>query len=597
MGAMKLCFLVFCLSLALLAVSPVKRLNNIDDLTNTEYGKSKPRHGLQLLFWFAQQVNIDQNNNKILLNFYPNSGAFGFHRFGDREGILEGSEHGQYNYEVGNLNSRRYPAAAALPAYVRMHYSNNHGQERNMDRLIVSLDETTTNRIQNVFITAHIQGNLDFNSDDTYEINPDLLSQIRQTYPCTDNEQENKNRCNQFLERIGYNSCRSNSRMKRSPYSQCNTFDSIKLEIKTTTQGYSKLKWENITPGIMKTYKYVYIDICQNTHSSDTNEDPTRVRKTYFLISGSSGVFDTSVSLNAGLQPRLRLYTSYLNYRFGHPDFWYGPEFDGANRVIPIRIKGVGASLQLYAEYGKACARLYIKKTFSNWKDVLKHSWVGFYKSSQHENNDYYTFQYAVKFALIDKTTTEDYDIYQYDSKLTIAPGVQIRFLLDKKYDKVLAQTTPWESDVKVTSICNKDNIQPDPSSPWSFPEFFYEPGYYDANNVIPIKIRWYDAGLQLFTKDGKACARLYIKKTFKDWKDIFWKSWVGFYTSSQGKNSNYYIYQYAVNFEKMEGGTENFDIYQYKSKLTIAPGVQIRFMIDKGYENKLVQTEPWKSG
>uniref|UniRef100_A0A673N0A5 Uncharacterized protein n=1 Tax=Sinocyclocheilus rhinocerous TaxID=307959 RepID=A0A673N0A5_9TELE len=407
MGAMKLCFLLFCLSLALLGVSPVKRLNNIDDLTNTEYGKSKPRHGLQLLFWFAQQANIDQNNNKILLNFYPNSGAFGFRRFGDREGILEGSEHGQYNYEVGNLNSRRYRAAAALPAYVQMYYNKTN------------------------YLT---------------KIDPDLLSQIRQTYPCTGNEQENKNRCKQFLKRIRYrtSSCSSNSRMKRSPYSQCNTFDSIKLEIKTTTQGYSKLIWENITLGIMKTYKYVYIDICQNTHSSDTNEDPMRVEKAYFLISDSSGALDTSVSLNAGLQPRLRLYTSLFNYVLKRLDFWYGPEFDGANRVIPIRIKGVDASLQLYAEYGKACARLYIKKTFSNWKDVLKNSWVGFYKSSQHENNDYYTFQYAVNFALIDNTTTEDYDIYQYDASLTIAPGVQIRFLLDNEYDKVLAQTTHW---------------------------------------------------------------------------------------------------------------------------------------------------------
>uniref|UniRef100_A0A8C1ZQB8 Uncharacterized protein n=1 Tax=Cyprinus carpio TaxID=7962 RepID=A0A8C1ZQB8_CYPCA len=545
MGAMKLCFLIFCFSLALLGVSPVKRLNNIDDLANINYGKSVPRHGLQLLFWFAQQVNIDQNNNQILLNFCPNSGAYGFRRFGNREGILDGSEHGQYNYEVGNLNSGRYPAAAALPAYVQMHYNNNNLPERNMDRLIVSLDETTTNRIRNVFITAHNQGRNDFNSVDTYEIAPALLSQIRQTYPCTNNEQENEERCSQFLNMIRYNSCRSNSRMKRSPYSQY----------------------------------------------------PTRDRKTYFPIFDSSGALDTSVSLNAGLQPRLRLYTSNLNYHFGTPDFWYGQEFDGANRVIPIRIKGVDAGLQLYTEYGKACARLYIEKTFSNWKDVLYYSWVGFYKSSKHKNNDYYTFQYAVNFALIDNTTTENTDIYQYSSSLPIAPGVQIRFLLDKKYDKVLAQTTPWESNEKVTSICNKGNLQPDPSSPWSFPEFFYEPEYYDANNVIPIKIGWYDAGLQLFTKDGKACARLYIKKTFTDWKDIFWNSWVGFYTSSQDKNSDYYKYQYAVNFEKMEGGTKNFDIYQYKSKLTIAPGVQIRFLMDKGYDNNLVQTEHWKSG
>ncbi|KAK9980076.1 hypothetical protein ABG768_013473 [Culter alburnus] len=106
-----------------------------------------------------------------------------------------------------------------------------------------------------------------------------------------------------------------------------------------------------------------------------------------------------------------------------------------------------------------------------------------------------------------------------------------------------------------------------------------------------------YDAGLQLFTKDGKACARLYIKKTFTDWKDTFYYSWVGFYTSSQEAHKYYSTYQYAVNFEKMGDGTENFDVYQFKSELAIAPGVQVRFLMDKSYDKKLVETEPWKSG
>ncbi|RXN20106.1 hypothetical protein ROHU_025260 [Labeo rohita] len=308
-----------------------------------------------------------------------------------------------------------------------------------------------------------------------------------------------------------------------------------------------------------------------------------------YQISDLSGALSTNVLLNAGLQPRLQLYSYY----FGTPVTWYGPEFDGANRVIPIRIKGSDASLQLWAKDGKACARLYIKKTFKNWKDVFYNSWVGFYKSSQHENNKYDKYKYAIEFELIDSTTREDYDIYQHDFSLTIAPGVQIRFLLDKIYDKVLAQTTPWESG-EMTSTCDKGNHQPDPSSTWSFPEFFYEPGYYDANSVIPTKILGYDAGLQLFTQDGKACARLYIKKTFKDWKDTFYYSWVGFYTSSQNTNKGYKIYEYVMKFEKMEGGTKNFDIYQYKSKLTIASGVQIRFLKDSGYDEKLAETKPW---
>ncbi|XP_048020111.1 uncharacterized protein LOC125251189 [Megalobrama amblycephala] len=607
MGAMRLCFLLFCLFLV--SVSSVRKLNNIDDLRNSGYGRPRPRHGLQLIFWFAQRVVVDQNNNRFSLNFNPIEDVYGFHLFRNREVILPSLSSRQSYYSVGNLNYRH---ANALPEYVRRFYRNNNLPERNMDRLMISLEENSSYRTSRVFVTAHNRNRNDFNSLETYEIDPALILQIRQTYPCNnyvisstsnhDDEDDytEEERCSQFLTATGYssNTCKNpnNRRKKRSPYPQCNAYEEIKLQIKTTTQGYSKLIWENVPADIMKNHKYVYIDICQNTYSSDPNQEPTQVRKTSFLIHESSGALDTSVSLNDGLQPRLRLYTSRSNYYFTEPYFWYGPEFDGANKVIPIRIKGFDASLQLYAKHGKACARLYIKKTFSDWKNVLSYSWVGFYKNSQDKNDGYDTYQYAVNFAMIDNTTIKNYDIYQYDSSLAMAPGVQIRFLLDKKYNKVLARTTPWERDEKVTSVCDKGNLQPKPSSTWSYPEFFYEPEFYDANNVLPIKIQ-NDAGLQLFTKDGKACARLYIKKSFTDWKTTFYYSWVGFYTSSQEAHKYYSTYQYAVNFEKMGDSTKNFDVYQFKSELAIAPGVQIRFLMDKSYDKKLVETEPWKSG
>lgn len=270
--------------------------------------------------------------------------------------------------------------------------------------------------------------------------------QIRETYcndairsPSTEDE-----RCRQFLQQTGYSSnyCRRyGRRKKRSPYPQCNAYEGIKLEIKTSTQGYSKRIWENIPAELMENYEHVYIDICQN---SDSNKDHFMKQ---FNIQTSSGTLYTSVSLNAGLQPRLRLYTTRFIHNLINPYIWYGPEFDGANRVIPFRIKWFDAGLQLYAKDGKACARLYIKKTFSDWKDDLYYSWVGFYKSSQDKNNGYSTYQYAVNFAMIDSTSIKNYDIYQYDSSLAMAPGVQIRFLLDKNDNNVLAQTTPWESD------------------------------------------------------------------------------------------------------------------------------------------------------
>ncbi|KAL1280875.1 hypothetical protein QQF64_015475 [Cirrhinus molitorella] len=454
-----------------------------------------------------------------------------------------------------------------------------------------------------MFITAYDLQKNDFNPADTYEIDPALLLQIGEPYNCTVDKSNisgiytisrnikdtEYDRCLQFLTETGYSSadCKHShisQRKKRSPYLQCNAYEGIKLEIKATTEGFSKLLWE-VPATMMENSKYVYIEICQNTRSSETNEVHTQVRSKLNIYE-LSGAIDTSVSMTAGLQPRLRLYPSLFDFQFTNPYIWYGPEFDGANGVIPIKVEGFDASLQLYAEDGKACARLYIKKTFSNWQNVFYYSWVGFYKSSQDKNDDYSTYQYANRFTKIDNYITHNYDIYQYNSSLAIAPGVQIRFLLDKKYGKVLAQTTPWEG-VEAMTILSSDcgtpgqSLQPKISS--NVPVYFYGPEYNDV-------------GLQLYTEDGKACARLYIKKTFTDWKDTFYYSWVGFYTSSQDKHADYYTYNYAVKFEKMETGNENYDIYQYKSKLAIAPGVQIRLLKDKSTDYVFVTTGPWKN-
>ncbi|XP_016147377.1 uncharacterized protein [Sinocyclocheilus grahami] len=603
MGVMRLCFLLFCLCSA--HASSVRKLNDIEDLKNAEYGNSPPHHGLQLLFWFAQNVlNVDKSNSLILdSNFDPHRGDFGFHLYENREAVLPSLSSWQSYYSVGNLS---YPAANALPSYVRRYYKNTNVPERNIDRLIVSVDENMPNRIFKVFITTHNQGKNDFNPSETYEIDSALILEIRYPLDCKLHEKKNKiyytykisqytedmedDRCSQFLKQIGYKSidCTYISRRKkRSLNSQCNTFEGIKLVIKATKRGSAKLTWE-IPADIMKKNKnvVVYIDTWQNSHSSDS--------KKKFTLYDLSGDLETSVSLNAGLQPRLQ----FFNY-FGKPVTWYGPEFDGTNRVIPIRIKGVDASLQLYTEDGKACARLYIKKTFSNWKDVLYYSWVGFYKSSQHEHYDYYTYQYAVKFEKVQGHNTKKYGIYQYKSNLAIAPGVQIR-LQNRNYNNVLAHTSSWEDDKEITILPSKicksiPGHKPELPLPWSEPVYFYGSEFYDANKEFPTAISNFDASLQLFTKDGKAYAKLYIKNTFCDWEDAFYYAWVGFYKSSEDGNDDYYTYQYAVKFEKVEAkSTKDYDVYQYKSKLAIAPGVQIRLLLNKHFDKVLAKTKPW---
>lgn len=61
----------------------------------------------------------------------------------------------------------------------------------------------------------------------------------------------------------------------------------------------------------------------------------------------------------------------------------------------------------------------------------------------------------------------------------------------------------------------------------------------------------------------------------------MFYCSLVEFqWSMKKAVDKKYDKYQYAVKFEKMKDdrGGEDYDIYQYKSNMEIATGVQIRF-------------------
>lgn len=82
---------------------------------------------------------------------------------------------------------------------------------------------------------------------------------------------------------------------------------------------------------------------------------------------------------------------------------------------------------------------------------------------------------------------------------MAMSPGVQARFmLLNSGVEK--ARTLPWE----IQRL---------------------------ANSKYPVDIKGRDARLQLYVKNGKACARLYIRKTFTNWENQFYNSWVGLYS------------------------------------------------------------------
>uniref|UniRef100_A0AAV2KHX6 Uncharacterized protein n=1 Tax=Knipowitschia caucasica TaxID=637954 RepID=A0AAV2KHX6_KNICA len=121
-GVLILCVLA---TVTLSTESAHQRLDSIYDLKRVDFGGSVPTHSLLLLYWFAN--NIDINDNVITLNFNPN-GDFGSHHYGNYEGLLE---QGYHYYTIGNLNFQ-------FPEYVRNPPDRQY-QGGNLDRIIVGV--------------------------------------------------------------------------------------------------------------------------------------------------------------------------------------------------------------------------------------------------------------------------------------------------------------------------------------------------------------------------------------------------------------------------------------------------------------------------
>ncbi|XP_053475290.1 uncharacterized protein LOC128604292 [Ictalurus furcatus] len=144
----------------------IRTLNELPQLRDSDFNQPSPRHGVELLYWFAHVSHVNQLD--------PTNGDFGFHKFlnriDDDEDKLLPDQNLPY-YEVGNLNE---PGADKLPHYVRpLHkrYSN----DGNKDRIIVRLNH---GRIDRVYVTEHADQK-NFSHGRTYRVSQGLLNQIR----------------------------------------------------------------------------------------------------------------------------------------------------------------------------------------------------------------------------------------------------------------------------------------------------------------------------------------------------------------------------------------------------------------------------------
>ncbi|XP_035645011.1 uncharacterized protein LOC118395370 [Oncorhynchus keta] len=157
------------------------QLSTIQDLKDSGFGRPPPRHGLKLLFWFANECVAFNHHGNMLVKCHPERGDFGFHYFGNFEEILPvlSRDRRESYFEVGNLNTETYSKAEDLPDYVSQDYGLSLGYRLcNKDRIIIRLKQGD---VKATYVTEHKEngGRGEFDSERTHLVNPDLIRIIR----------------------------------------------------------------------------------------------------------------------------------------------------------------------------------------------------------------------------------------------------------------------------------------------------------------------------------------------------------------------------------------------------------------------------------
>nr|XP_046174126.1 uncharacterized protein LOC124007527 [Oncorhynchus gorbuscha] len=569
---------------------PNTTLNSIQDLKDRVHPLSTSQ--LSLLYWLASEIKNIDNNNIMTFNFDPTRGDYGSHYYKNIERVLPPllNNIGNY-YTLGNLNLTN---ALEFPEYVTKEFlkSTDIAEKlvNNRQRLILHAiwnHHTMVITIDQVYLTQHYPPNWGrgsaYDPVNTYRITPNLLREIQtfQTLSATDIQNQYgiqigpTNQIEDPLQRLALffkiinnlkisiiTVCYSNTKQRRRravSKEECDDLK-IKLEVKTTCKGTARISWDDIPKRHLN--QDVFVVLYKNKDSE--------IQLANTKIIEASGNFTTTAALNPGLQVRLhKSKTKWLTQKIPGEEIWRGLEFHDT-REIPVGIRGYDASLQLYVKDGKASARLYVRNSFTDWMDVLKSSWVGFYSNGNTGTSKCYTWQWAVYFSKETRSDIPEYDVYVYQSSMAMSPGVHARFILWRKSGEK-ARTSDWE-------------IQ--------------------RPAIINVNINGYDASLQLFVREGYACARLYIKKSFSDWMDVFQNSWVGFYSNENKATMEYdaNMWQWTIKFSKeIQSDIPDYDAYVYQSCRAMSPGVQARFILAKWhilyyYNNEKARTLPWKN-
>ncbi|KAJ0019601.1 hypothetical protein NQD34_007170 [Periophthalmus magnuspinnatus] len=449
-----------------------QQLNSIDDLKKVFSEKSFPLHSLILLHWFANNVDID-NNNIVRLTFNPR-GDFGSHYYGNYDNLLDPVPSGYEYFTVGNVN-RPYgdicPVSQDFPEYVLyprvIEYADTG---RNRDRLIVSAQAQNygPRMITEVYLTQHFrlqdrQGSR-YDPEHTFQISTNLLQQLR-LFSFNDNRPSLQELRDQFNRNIDDNQlnniiniwgpdqaplgllfsivirdrtnlfgvCSSSRRwardlaVKKTGEWQSCELQKTHLDVITGGNGKATILWRNVP--LQQINDGAAVVLFKNQMDKASSNIYTRIQNT-------EGTYDTSVSLNEGLQARLHKAQGY--WATIKEEICRGKEFQSPHAVS---ITGY-AQLQLFVQDGKGCFRLYIKENCSGWKSDFLNSWVGLYTSAGKSPEDYESqqWQWATKFT--QGQDSGEYQTFEYCTGTTVVPGLQARFMIESYNEK--ARTPTW---------------------------------------------------------------------------------------------------------------------------------------------------------
>ncbi|XP_071390622.1 uncharacterized protein [Centroberyx affinis] len=495
-GRALLCSLV--LLLALTTVSAVQKLNTINDLKKINFGYSVPKHSLVLLHWFANTVEID-NNDAILLTFEPNSGDYGTHHYGNYERLLDPlpQGHARYRYRYYTLGNLNQATSMELPSHVteRLHNLMEYG-ERNRDRIIFRVRERNTDNtaacptIDQVYITQHYESSqrqgTQYDPANTYRITTNLIRQIRE-FSVGEDE---RNSLYELREDFG-----------------SNTDDSQLRHLRNT--------W-----GELACLGLLLFIVIEERLSSNQSRSP------------ASPAYRGQHVARKNTQNHL-----VVNIPETTPNHWV---LDIPETRQNLLLQDSSRLQVITGNNGNA--RIH-------WSNVPEHLLnqgvmvVLFKNNEDQETSSIFT-------SIGDRASGS------YDTSVPLNPGLQVR----------LHKTRRWYCFWTAVGqeMCRGSE-------------------FHNPKAEKPVHIRGYDASLQLFVKDGKACARLNMKKTFSHWRSEFKKSWVGFYSSATKATDEYesWKWQWATKFKRCTDLEDVYDnVYEYHSGLTIAPGVQARFIL-----------------